>query len=263
MDESAPYNPLDKDHLADSIAREFHKQDLHPLPPGSFTGAGIYAIYYCGNFPLYSAFSQSLKDYEAANKENPKTAGLRPPKPLYIGKSEPPGSRKGARVGDDESDEEPEEAAEIGAQDLLIKKPTHKKLYRRLVKHSKSIAATTNLSLSDFRCRYMLVDEVWVPLGEARLVDSFRPVWNVLIEGFGSNVEGGGRKDTARPVWDILHPGRKEDLGFQISPDVEKQIIKNLREARDLKALAAAIAVHREAKTKFNKARKAAQAKLK
>jgi len=52
-------------------------------------------------------------------------------------------------------------------------------------------------------------------------------------------------------------------LGFQVSLEVEKEIVNNLRQAKDLKALTAAIAAHREERRKFAKARKAAQAKVK
>jgi hypothetical protein len=256
MDEATPYNPLDKTHLADSIAREFFKQDLQPLPPEPFTGAGIYAIYYRGDFPLYAKIAGSLRAYEAARRRSTWQPGVKQPKPIYIGKSEPPGSRKGLFAG--VMEESGEEAVVQEAEELLTEKPRHRKLYSRLFKHSKSIATATNLQLGDFRCRYMLVDEIWVPLGEARLVASFKPVWNVLIEGFGSNPEGGGRKDTARSVWDILHPGRKEELAIQVGPDIEENVVGALRTANDLKALATAIAAHREAKIRFAKVRKAA-----
>src|SRR5882672_7765525 len=163
MSEDRTYNPLDKDHLAESIVREFFKGQLHPLPPSeSFAGAGIYALYYQGAFPLYSRISTSLIHFLASESESTEDQ----PIPIYIGKSDPPGSRKG------------------------------------LFEHAASISAAQNLKIADFQCRYMLVDEVWLALGEARLVDWFRPVWNVLIEGFGSKVEGGGRGSTARSVWD-------------------------------------------------------------
>lgn len=104
----------------------------------------------------------------------------------------------------------------------------------------------------------MLVDEIWVPLGEARLVEWFKPIWNVLIDGFGSNPEGGGRGTTARSVWDILHPGRKEGLGIQVGSDVEAKILAGLRAAARRKDLYAAIKEHRDARLLFNKARKKA-----
>ncbi|MBI3192098.1 MAG: Eco29kI family restriction endonuclease, partial [Pedosphaera parvula] len=125
-----------------------------------------------------------------------------------------------------------------------------------LKKHGTSISATTNLKREDFKCRYMLVDEVWVALGEARLVALFRPVWNVLIEGFGSNVEGGGRESTARSVWDILHPGRKDSLAIQVDAQIEEKIVNDLRSATTLNELKAAIRIHREAKRQFAAVRK-------
>lgn len=253
------YNPLDKRHLADSIARAFFERPIHPLPPREvFRGAGIYAIYYRGNLELYreiskscSSLGPSLNKSKNVNKQ---------PIPIYIGKSDAPGSRKGVAVegskdalhaGEEEADDLQQ------AQEFLTKTPHHKKLYDRLVKHSKSIALTRNLRIEDFFCRYMLVDEIWVPLGEARLVEMFRPLWNVLIEGFGSNPEGGGRKDTARPVWDILHPGRKEELSIRVDKSVEENLVQRLRNAVTRFDLEAAIAEHRKARIAFNRTQKA------
>jgi hypothetical protein len=247
MLEERIYNPLDKDHLAESIVREFFKRQLHPLPPANpFTGAGIYALYYRGDFPLYEPISDSLTRFLVAKSES--TADQ--PVPLYIGKSDPPGSRKGT------FDEEPTEEGEEEAREVLTSKPKHRKLHERLRQHAASISQTRNLSVADFHCRFMLVDEVWVALGEARLVDWFRPLWNVLIEGFGSKVEGGGRSTTARSVWDILHPGRKEILGFQVLPEVQDQIVSGLRNARNVEELRAAIRTHHDAKRQFRKSRK-------
>ena len=258
-----PYNPLGRTHLADSIAREFFKRPLAPLPPESFPGAGIYAIYYGGDFPLYTPVACSLRAYESATAKKPTATITNQPIPLYIGKSDPPGSRKGLFTGASGKDAKAGggEAVDEQTEELLTETPTHRKLFGRLTKHSKSISAANNLKLTDFKCRYMLVDEIWVPLGEARLVATFKPIWNVLIEGFGSNVEGGGRNDTARSVWDILHPGRKEGLGIQVAPEEEHSILNALRHAKDTEELALAIARHRDAKKKFAKARKKARSK--
>jgi hypothetical protein len=244
------YNPLDKDHLAESIVREFFKGALHPLPPSeSFAGAGIYALYYRGDFALYRQISESMTRFLASQPG----LALEQPTPLYIGKSDPPGSRKGS------FDEEATEEGEEEAQEVLSSKPKHRRLHERLRQHATSISLTNNLKIQDFHCRYMLVDEVWVALGEARLVDWFRPVWNVLIEGFGSKVEGGGRATTARSVWDILHPGRKEILGIQVLPELEQGIVAGLRKAQNLDELRVAIKAHRDAKRQFRKGRRQSQ----
>lgn len=244
MSESnSPYNPLDKQQLAESIVREFFKRKPEPLPPGRFEGAGIYALYYRGPFPLYSQASRSFRDFEANV--------LNEPTPIYVGKSDPPGSRKGAML------EEQDEAEE--SKEVLALKPKHRKLHERLCQHAKSIGETTNLRLEDFFCRHILVDEIWVPLGEARLLEWFRPVWNVLIEGFGSKVEGGGREKTARSVWDILHPGRKENLGIQVAPELESKIVTDLRSATNFAELRVAIKAHHLAKLDFRRRSKKPQ----
>ena len=172
------------------------------------------------------------------------------PTPIYIGKSDPPGSRKGLFAEEGEEGEQE-------AKELLAAKPKHRRLYERLRQHATSIEATS-LDLGHFRCRRMFVDEIWVPLGEARLVEWFKPVWNVLIEGFGSKVEGGGRGDTARSVWDIIHAGRKEGLGIQVAPEIKDKIVGDIRGAKNLQELRVAIKAHREAKREFAKLRKQA-----
>ena len=247
MSDEHIYNPLDKAHLAESIVREFFKRQLHPLAPSeAFAGAGIYALYYRGNFPLYREISESLKRFLAPGSG----PTMDQPTPVYIGKSDPPGSRKGS------FEDEAVEGGEEEAQEFLTTRPKHRRLYERLRQHQTSISLTKNLKIEDFRCRYMLVDEVWVALGEARLVDWFKPLWNVLIEGFGSKVEGSGRGSTARSVWDILHPGRKENLGIQVASAIEMRIVADIRGAKTREGLKAAIKAHRDARRQFRKDRR-------
>src|SRR5439155_9218339 len=119
MSEDRIYNPLDKDHLAESIVREFFKGQLHPLPPSeSFAGAGIYALYYGGDFPLYGPISGSLTRFL-----DPGSSSIaEQPTPIYIGKSDPPESRKG--LFEEEATEEGEEEA----REVLSSKPKHRKL---------------------------------------------------------------------------------------------------------------------------------------
>src|SRR5260370_19763726 len=79
----APFNPLDKLNLAESLADAMLKRPVSPLPPTEkFDGAGVYAIYYSGDFSAY----------EPLAREN---RGDNPQKPIYVGKAVPPGARKG------------------------------------------------------------------------------------------------------------------------------------------------------------------------
>lgn len=176
MIDPVPYNPLDKHNLGASVAEALLGRKLHPLGGlPSFHGAGIYAIYYTGRFPAYEQLS-------ARNHGSPDGPTL----PIYVGKAIPSGGRKGATIPD-------------GTKT--------KALWTRLKEHAESVAATT-LDLQDFQCRYLVVDDIWIPLGESLLIAKFTPVWNSLIDGFGNHDPGKGRYNGMRPRWDVLHPGR-------------------------------------------------------
>lgn len=169
------YNPLDKKNLGISVADALLAKALGPLPPEEpFIGAGVYAIYYSGNFPAYQRMS--LKHGKARRET-----------PIYVGKAIPAGGRKG--VFDPE--------IQAGAV-----------LYNRLAEHGESIKQARNLEVADFSCRYLVVDDIWIPLGETLLIQTFSPLWNRVIDGFGNHDPGRGRHQGQRPQWDVLHPGR-------------------------------------------------------
>jgi hypothetical protein len=170
-----PYNPLDKIHLGDSVARALLACPIVVLPLSNpFIGAGIYALYYTGDFPPYKKIADKNIDQQW-------TA------PIYVGKAVPPGARKGGYgLG-----EAPGQA-----------------LYRRLCEHAESINQAGNLSLEHFHCRYLVVDDIWIPLGESLLISMFSPLWNKAIDGFGNHDPGAGRYNQRRSLWDELHPGR-------------------------------------------------------
>ena len=78
----------------------------------------------------------------------------------------------------------------------------------RLSNHGCSIDAATNLNIDDFLCRFLAVVPVWVTLAERFLIDYYRPVWNIGVDGFGNNPQGQNRATGDRSWWDTLHPGR-------------------------------------------------------
>lgn len=169
-----PFNPLDKRNLGESVADALLATDVHSLPPAPFQGAGIYAIYYTGPFPVYGEVAK-------ANREE------RFGWPIYVGKAIPAGARKGG-FG-------------LGAEAGLA-------LYHRLAEHAASIEQASNLELADFRCRFLVVEDIWIPLGESLLIEMFQPLWNRSIDGFGNHDPGKGRYNQRRSQWDTLHPGR-------------------------------------------------------
>jgi len=171
----SPFNPLDKTNLGESVAEAMLEQPVRALPPeDSFVGAGIYALYYEGRFSLYEEIAEMNRN------------GLHR-WPIYVGKAVPPGARKGGYgLGSD-----PGQA-----------------LYKRLSEHAESIRAVENLEIGDFRCRFLVVDDIWIPLAESLLVEMYSPLWNQHIDGFGNHDPGKGRRNQQRSPWDTLHPGR-------------------------------------------------------
>jgi hypothetical protein len=173
-----PYNPLDKLNLAESIQRRILSEPVHPLgndeARSRIAGAGVYALYYTGDFPLYM---------EISRRNEARQWNL----PIYVGKAIPPGGRTG---GLDQA------VRAVGA------------LRDRLRRHAQSLDQAVNLDLADFHFRALVIDDVWIPLGENMLIESFRPLWNTSLSGFGSNPTGGPRAGQASSRWDTLHPGR-------------------------------------------------------
>jgi len=124
--------------LKDAV-RFFHGTPVCKFPPEErFTGAGVYAIYYIGKTGLYAKFGQEInrQDYRL---------------PIYVGKAEPTGSRKG---------------------DLEEQLTTIKTL----------ILGIRGLRLKDFRLR--IVDESsCVIYGDVytSIKRKYRPIWNRLM----------------------------------------------------------------------------------
>jgi hypothetical protein len=193
-----PFNPLDKRNLGASVAEALVGSKAQPLGKlTSFVGVGIYAIYYCGPFSAYQKIS----------KPNQIDPGA-PTVPIYVGKAVPAGARKGNALAD----------------------PLRSKaLFNRLTEHAESIRLTPNLSIDDFSCRYLIVDEIWIPLGESLMITKFGPLWNSLIDGFGNHDPGKGRYAGLRPRWDVLHPGRSWAEKCQARPETYADIERDVR----------------------------------
>ena len=108
-----PFNPLERKHLGASVAQELLRQRGVPLGQlPKFEGAGVYAIYYKGDFAPY-------KQLADANKGELRL-------PIYVGKAIPEGGRTGVETGEAKS-----------------------RLRGRLQEHASSIRKVGNLKIED------------------------------------------------------------------------------------------------------------------
>ncbi|MDO8873624.1 MAG: Eco29kI family restriction endonuclease [Methanoregula sp.] len=143
-----------------------------------FSDAGVYALYYFGNFENYCPIANI----------NKKTKSLKEYFPIYVGKAVPKGSRT--------------------ARTKTLFKQT---LFKRIKEHTKSIQSASNLDLKDFKCRFAILrgNEVDLinPL-ESALIRQYAPLWNSCVSGFGIHHPGSGRYGQKKSEWDTLHMGR-------------------------------------------------------
>lgn len=146
--------------------------DLRSL--SRFLGVGVYGLYYHGDFSLYRQLAQKSVSLQI---------------PIYAGKAVPTGWRSG--------------------RSSAVSEP---KLYHRLIEHRRSISAAENLNVSDFSCRFIILEnlesDLIVPV-ESELIRRSQPLWNTVVEGFGNHDPGKGRYNQAASEWDVVHPGRQ------------------------------------------------------
>jgi Eco29kI restriction endonuclease len=166
------FDPLHLDLLSRNLREALRDQPRVAFPPREpFLGAGLYALYYVGDLPLY----RGLRDTDV---------------PLYVGKAEAGNSS----YGDPSEDNKPKLYQRIAEK--------HAGSVAEVESHG------GNIGLADFQVRYLRLDDVWIVLGERALLRSYTPVlWNSLMPGFGANPPGTARRN-ARSIWDTIHPGR-------------------------------------------------------
>jgi hypothetical protein len=194
VSEPETYNPLDKNNLGRSVAEAMLEQQVQSLDGvNRFKGAGIYAIYYTGRLSCYKVIAEQNR-------------GGKFQRPIYVGKAVPSGARKG------------------DVQSGGVGTP----LFTRIKQHAQSVREAENLNIADFHCRYLVVEDIWIPLGESLLIARFSPVWNKLVDGFGNHDPGSGRHKGMRSRWDTLHPGRSWVPQFELRNESAEEIAKDV-----------------------------------
>ena len=181
--------------MGSSVAEALLRQPVQPISGiDRFDGAGLYAIYYKGLFEPYLFFAEQNSNHQWKI-------------PIYVGKAVPPGARKGG-VG-------------LGTAPGPV-------LYGRIREHAQSISAAENLKDGDFFVRFLVVEDIWIPLGEALLIARFSPLWNQMIDGFGNHDPGSGRYGQLRSRWDVLHPGRSWALRCKEREETFEEIVREV-----------------------------------
>lgn len=167
-------------------------------PPENFLGTGVYALYYTGTNSVYAKLGE-------INRLAYRTA-------IYVGKAVPAGWRQ-ARSTDNPLCQSHE-------------------LCHRLWEHTRSIRATSNLSIKDFTCRFVIFEDAgsdMIGTIEAALIKLHTPLWNSTVDGFGNHDPGSGRYEQARSDWDVLHPGRQWALKCNGVPRKRTVIVADIR----------------------------------
>lgn len=185
--------------LVKDAVRFFNGTPVHTLlPPESFLGTGVYALYYTGRNPLYKRYAEL----------NRLSYGY----PIYVGKAVPKGWRQ-SRLSDDSLNQSRE-------------------LIGRLREHSRSIALCSDLLLEDFMCRFVIFEEEgsnMISTIEAALIKLNRPLWNVAVDGFGNHDPGSGRYEQAKSDWDVIHEGRVWANRCKGAHTEKNAIVSNIR----------------------------------
>lgn len=166
--------PPEFDELIKDAIRFFNGTPVYPFPLPKFTGPGVYAIYCIAKKGIY-------KHFHEVNRTDYRT-------PIYVGKAVPSGWRKGRS-----------QSSSTGT------------LCNRLNEHRRGIDRCQNVELTDFQCRFIIMEDEasdLISALEASLIREYNPLWNTVVDGFGNHTPGEGRFDQAKSDWDVIHPGR-------------------------------------------------------
>lgn len=169
------FDPADPRLVGKFVGIALVAQDRVPLQElQPFYGAGVYALYYTGDYSPYRALTSG---------ENP----------IYVGKADP----------EDPSAKTPR----LQGQKLHGRLREHLGSICRAAEHE-----TKTLDPADFDCRFLVVQSGWQIAAENYLINLFKPIWNdevKLCYGIGKHGDSPDTRGNLRSPWDTLHPGRK------------------------------------------------------
>ena len=194
-DPGASFDPTNPDTAGRLVALALLTQDKVPLARIARTyGSGVYAIYYHGEHPAYSAVSGTET-------------------PIYVGKADPKSAN--ART-----------SREQGPQ-LFGRLADHRRMIKTVGDYATAHALQHPLSVNDFSCRRLVCATNAQLVAERHLIGTFKPIWNnetAICWGISKHGDSAKTRANKRSPWDVMHPGRAwamaEILEDKMSPEV-------------------------------------------
>lgn len=173
------FDPADPDTAGRLVAAALLAQPRTHLDLISRSyGAGVYAIYYNGDHPVYAPISGTET-------------------PIYVGKADP--ALATAKT--------PREQG----QRLYGRLADHRKMIRTVETYAAAHGAANPLNIAHFECRRLVTATNAQMFAERHLINLFKPVWNSetrICWGISKHGDTEARSNDRSP-WDVLHPGRK------------------------------------------------------
>lgn len=191
----ASFDPANPDTAGRLVALALIAQDKVPLARIARTyGSGVYAIYYLGDHPAYSA---------AARTETP----------IYVGKADPKSA-------------DAHTSREQGPQ-LYGRLADHRRMIKTVGEYATAHDLPHPLSVDDFLCRRLVCATNAQLVAERHLISTFKPIWNIEVGicwGISKHGDAATTRANKRSPWDVMHLGRPwamaESLEDKMSPEV-------------------------------------------
>jgi hypothetical protein len=196
----ATFDPFEPKTVGRMVALAMLAQPLIPLSdvPDSY-GSGIYAIYYAGDHPFYTAISGTET-------------------PIYVGKADPA----------------LRDASNPREQGIKLSGRLHEHAGR--ISDVERYAANGHLPpgldpiyLADFKCRRLTCATNAQLVAETHLIGMFWPLWNSQTKacwGLSKHGDAAVTRKNKRSPWDVVHPGRNWALSENLEDSLQPPAIK-------------------------------------
>ncbi|NSZ66966.1 Eco29kI family restriction endonuclease [Agrobacterium tumefaciens] len=201
----ATFDPADPKAIGRMVSIALLAQPLIPLTEvRPAYGAGVYAIYYRGDHPLYTGISGSET-------------------PIYVGKADP---------ANDDASTTREQGAKLTARLL-----EHAGTIATAEGYADRLpAGLLPIRLAHFVCRRLVCATNAQLVAEKHLIRTFWPIWNSETKacwGMSKHGDAATTRANKRSPWDVVHPGRAWALDARLvdslSPaEIEQRIASTL-----------------------------------